>query len=477
MSLEQDRNRRFHAESDPPASDPRRPGAHDRDRILYSEAFRRLAGVTQVAGAHEGRVFHNRLLHSLKVGQLARRIAERIRKEAGNDSDIASAVDALGGLDPEVAEAAGLAHDLGHPPFGHIAEKTLDRLARRQLSPANQSSLPCFDGYEGNAQTFRILTQLTSRRLPQGDPVRISGMNLTAATLRAVQKYPWTRDLDDNNFPRSTKGGKKWGAYRIDKESLSFALAQQVAKAGRDDLHKDRSLEAEIMDWADDVTYAVHDLADFHRAGLIPLELLAQEKSDERYDFVAFALKAVNATRQDEGLAPVSQSDVGAALDGALGLTPFRRFSGTREDHERLDLGTNIRIGRYTAAFRLSSSNGEPRLEILADERLEVEVLKQLTWRYVILRQGLATQQAGQEAIVTFLFEHFEAAIGDAKSLDKPHIPAGFKDLFDTKGASKPDIRRIAADIVAGLTEQEAVMLYMRLKGYTSGSLLDLLPR
>src|SRR5262245_2181960 len=123
--------------------DQRTPYERDRDRILYSAAFRRLGGVTQVVSATEAEVFHNRLTHSLKVAQVARRIAEHLRKrdeycfkdlehEAENSSRI---------INPDVVEAAALAHDLGHPPFGHVAETTL-----RDLMAA--------DGYEGNAQSF-----------------------------------------------------------------------------------------------------------------------------------------------------------------------------------------------------------------------------------------------------------------------------------------------------------------------------------
>lgn len=125
--------------------DYRSPAQIDRDRILYSTAFARLAEVTQVVTADQGHVFHNRLTHSLKVGQLARRMAEKILREQAKEAD------ELGGLDPDVAEAAGLAHDLGHPPFGHIAEETLDELLRTQGVQ---------DGFEGNAQSFRILTKI-----------------------------------------------------------------------------------------------------------------------------------------------------------------------------------------------------------------------------------------------------------------------------------------------------------------------------
>jgi len=134
---------RFHLEQK--RQDYRTPAQVDRDRVLYSSAFARLAEVTQVVSADRGYVFHNRLTHSLKVAQLARRISEKMHI---SQKEVA---DALHAPDPDVAEAAALAHDLGHPPFGHIAEKELDRLARKEgLS----------DGFEGNAQSFRIVARL-----------------------------------------------------------------------------------------------------------------------------------------------------------------------------------------------------------------------------------------------------------------------------------------------------------------------------
>ncbi|MDB4899453.1 MAG: dGTP triphosphohydrolase, partial [Gemmatimonadetes bacterium] len=151
----------------------------DRDRILYTDALRRLAGVTQVAGAGEGHLFHNRLTHTLKVAQVACRLAEMLLDREG------ARAAAWGGLSPDVVETAALIHDLGHPPFGHIAEDELDTIARAHGAP---------DGFEGNAQSFRIVTRLAAHRDPErGDGYE--GLNLTRATLNASLKYPRIRDV------------------------------------------------------------------------------------------------------------------------------------------------------------------------------------------------------------------------------------------------------------------------------------------
>lgn len=135
---------------DPASPDARNPFQIDRDRILYTPEFLRLAEVTQVVGPEEAEVFHNRLTHSLKVAQVARRLAEKLVQDQPRQAA------AAGGIDPDVTEAAALAHDIGHPPFGHLAEEELDRL----LTAANFA-----DGFEGNAQSFRVVTKLAARRL------------------------------------------------------------------------------------------------------------------------------------------------------------------------------------------------------------------------------------------------------------------------------------------------------------------------
>ena len=170
MSGKDDRQYNPFANKGNKPGDRRKSFQIDRDRILYSSAFRRLAQVTQVVTAQEGHVFHNRLTHSLKVAQVARRLTESLVTQ---QPEIA---EKLGGIEPDVVEAAALAHDLGHPPFGHIAEEELDECAvRHDLK----------DGFEGNAQSFRILTKLAIHRIDY------CGLNLTRATLNGVLKYPW----------------------------------------------------------------------------------------------------------------------------------------------------------------------------------------------------------------------------------------------------------------------------------------------
>jgi dGTPase len=167
----------------------------DHDRILYTSALQRLAGTTQIAAPESGPTIHNRLTHTLKVAQVARRLSKRL----GFDAD-----------GQETAAAAALAHDLGHPPFGHLAEEVLNEQAKN------------WGGFEGNAQSFRIVTFLALR----SDDYR--GLNLTARTLNAILKYPWLRDLDD---PK--KKIKKWGAYFGEEDDFNFARSLSTSSSLR----------------------------------------------------------------------------------------------------------------------------------------------------------------------------------------------------------------------------------------------------
>ena len=241
----------------------------DRDRIAASPFFARLGGVTQVVSAGGAGLLHNRLTHSLKVAQVARAIAERIT--TGDDAELA---DKLGGCDPDVAEAAALAHDLGHPPFGHLGEQTLDRIARHRFGLA--------DGFEGNAQSFRIITTTDVR-----GPSAI-GLDLTTAVRAAVLKYPWLRlhhpaphpsemavpprgAAEPDELPGT--GAAKFSAYATELDDFEQARA---AFAGRVESWQ-QTVEASVMDTADDIAYAIHDLQDFHRIGVLQHAPVAAE--------------------------------------------------------------------------------------------------------------------------------------------------------------------------------------------------------
>lgn len=436
MSNQPERGDRKHSH---PASDQRNNFQRDRDRILYSDAFRRLQGVTQVVSPDEGYVFHNRLTHSMKVAQISRRIAEKLLAENSPD-----AIKEVGGIDPEVAEAAALAHDLGHPPFGHVAEEMLARLVRDH---------DVDDQYEGNAQTFRILTQLESRW--EGTP----GMNLTRATLNAVVKYPWYRQV-------TGKKSKKYGAYQATEAAdFDFARGQEVPGSAI------KSCEAEIMDWSDDIAFSVHDTEDFYRAGLIPLDRLSQD-SDIRLRF----LERVESRWKAQGREMGDWADYKSAFErimGWLGGGFNEPYNDSREHQAQLRAFASVLIHSYISAIRINPTSNPSVSRVLIDRDLkcEVTILKELTWEYVILRPALATQQHGYETVIRRLFEYFYGALvaGEARNL-----PARFRHTAEEHGKMDDGTAaRSAADVVSGLTDGEALQLFRTLSGIEPRSILN----
>jgi dGTPase len=422
-----------------PEGDDRTDFRRDRDIILYSSAFKRLSGITQVVSSETGHTFHNRLTHTLQVAQVGRALAEKLHIHR---PDLAKAL----GLEPDVVEAACMAHDLGHPPFGHVAEETLNRCMGEGA-----------EGFEGNAQSFRIVSQLASRSQ------EFTGLNLTRATLRAILKYPWTYGKRPPEYPR------KWGAYQ--SEIVSFAHATGDPSGGP----VPKSPEAQLMDWADDLTYSVHDVEDFYRAGLIPLHLLRPREgkgSDdpERERFLKYVWSCIDRIRE---LADVSEEELDNTFR-QLGILFFRMesaYDGTRDQRARLRTFTSNLVNRYINGVSLEAKEGQATLKVDVLKSKELAILKQLTWYYVIERPGLAVQQHAQKQLIKYLFNVFRNEVKRSQShLLPPYYRERLKDVTDREGVSG---KRVVCDLIAGMTEYQAITLYQRLNGITLGSGLD----
>ena len=411
--------------------DLRLSGARDRDRVLYCDPFRRLLGVTQVVGAHEGLTFHNRLTHSIKVAQIARRLAESTLKTYEPTQ-----IDALGGLDPDVTEAAALAHDIGHPPFGHATERTLDELVRDR---------GCHEGFEGNAQSFRVITKLAFTKDDPDDP---PGLDLTRATLRAVLKYPWLRKLDSNKQPEANSHhSKKWSAYETESDDFEFAMELHPSADSK------RSLEAEVMDWADDVTYAVHDLEDFYRANLIPLPtLILDESAGEEF------LKEVCSKRE------LDEDQARQAFYNLKALLPHTPFTGTASTIGRLSVMRSSLITTLLQAFEIDA-NGV--VEVQSNGKILAEILKYLTRKYVIDAPALSAQRHGHRRIIEDLFN----AYCDIDPQGTPTTVPLNTPFFDRKIYNDCHSARRTADFIASLTGDQAVRLYKRITGQSLDSI------
>ncbi|MEU1629992.1 dGTP triphosphohydrolase [Streptomyces sp. NPDC020096] len=407
---------------------------HDVDRILYSTQWRALAGKSQVVASAELGAYHTRLTHSMKVAQLGRRMAERLERR-------------YGGPNPALVEAACMAHDIGHPPFGHAGEMAL-RATMDELRRAEGT----LDSFEGNAQTLRVLTFLAAHKYPGH-----RGLHLTRACLDASIKYPWERAPLAEDPARNAK----WGVYAADREAFAWVRA---GRAGTE-----VPVEEQVMDWADDVTYACHDVEDFYRTGLIPLASLFPpdgcaggdtERETRRFLDYVEAKRARDQQPFDRAAALQLMSDIGKRLQVPA------PYSGSHEDAVAVNRRTADLIAYYTRDLDLDVGGPAAirygaRLVIPQERRAACDLLKELVWCYVIDRPALATQQHGKRRIVSELLRW---------SHDTPELlPPDRAEELELHG----DRLRAAADHVASLTEDQAIALHHRLSGVGLGSMSD----
>lgn len=389
------------------AAPERTPFERDRARVVHAASSRRLAAKTQVVGPQSDDFVRNRLTHSLEVAQVARDLSR-----------------ALGTL-PDIAETAALAHDLGHPPFGHNGERVLADLA-----------VEC-GGFEGNAQTLRLLTRLESKTFDAEG--RSAGLNLTRATLDACSKYPWGPE-------ESTDG--KFGVYADDRPV--FTWLRQGAEPRR------RCLEAQVMDLADDVAYSVHDVEDGIVAG--------------RIDLTRLDAAAVWATLREwypHDADRLRDDDLDAVLADlrAVGSWPERSYDGSRASLAALKNLTSDLIGRFCGAVQQAThaSGPGPFVRYAADlvvpeqTALEVLVLKGVAAHYVMQAEDRLAVLARQRELLgelVALLAHRGADALDRAFADDWHAAP------DDAGRL-----RVVVDQVASLTDASAVSRWESLRG------------
>lgn len=436
------------------ARNRRVPQQRDRDRILYSSALHRLAYITQVTAPELGHTFHNRLGHSLKVAQVGRRNVERLHRLIESGDIAGRAAEVVRATDPDAIEAACLAHDLGHPPFGHIAEEVLHGRAKEHVK----------DGFEGNAQSFRIVTRLAVRNVKPG-------LDLTRETLESVLKYPWKRWAKDPH--PAGKREKKWGYYEDDKEAFEFAR-QCWPEETKSELPQ-KSLGAEVMDWADDLTYAVHDVDDFFRAGLVPLDRL---RDPDDAEIKRFKIRLEELKDEDAKAFPSYDIDelvetIRETMSNDGPGEPYTHTTSARADLR--EFGSKL-ITEFLEAFVISEDPkaGEVRLKIDPAAERKVAALKMLVRVYVIHRPGMAVVQHGQRRVVGKLFDCYFKASSSDRDVGNPHLfPPGVRERLDGHSQDAASRARNVLDLISGLTETSAIQLHRRLYGVGSGPALD----
>lgn len=451
----------------------------DYDRVLYSSGFRKLAGVTQVVASYETALFHNRLTHSLKVAQTGSLIAHTVLHRA---RAIRSTLAEYGGLSPRVVRAACIAHDLGHPPFGHIGEQAIQyaiqHTAELIAGYAASAHRGLSDGFEGNAQSFRIVTRLAFRDIGDTNAPSIS-LNLTRATLSALCKYPWKRE----NAPTGLVD--KWGAYDSDSHIMSWALENITRRTAT--IHglavaEQRTIEAQVMDWADDISYAVHDVEDFYRAGLVPLDALSRF-GKEFENFVDYAYG-----RRKHKLPPgLTKDEARTILEDKLeNILPGSPYIGSRDNRAALHNFASTVIRGATRELSITQDG------ILVPDRdyyVAIELLKQAVWYYVIDRPSLSSAQRGQReillALITKLWTWAHEVYSRRATIDEHYrdLPPRLVDYIllaepsvgqETQNLTSADVvLRGVVDYVASLTENQALQLHQRLSGSGGQSMLE----
>jgi len=403
-----------------PGDDYRTPFQIDRDRIIHNSAFRRLQNKTQVFFAGEYDFYRTRLTHSIEVAQIGRSLCHRLKRESPHLSDGFF-------IDPDLVEAACLAHDIGHPPFGHTGERSLHRL----MTP--------YGGFEGNAQTLRILTR---------DILRAGrGMNPTRALVDGVLKYKtlFGEVADQKNHFLYTNQAD-WLEFVTEGRPFPPALSP-----GRE-RNQFRSIECQVMDWADDTAYSINDVADGVEAGFITPGRL--EKWAENHDVTA---------------------------SGGSVITEL--IDAIRKD--RIEWLTGTKIGEFIGAASLEEREGflspetnRHRFRLVVDPVIDevCRLYKGISVGLVFRSRQLQQLDRKSDLVLTRLFEALAAtyvAEGSESYRQFRLLSESEEDAID-RAEEENERARIICDGIARMTDGVASRTYRRLFDADFGSIVDL---
>lgn len=398
---------------EPPKTSIRTPFERDRARLIHSSALRRLGAKSQILVAGTDDFVRTRLTHTLEVAQIGRQIGVML------------------GCDPDVVDCACLAHDLGHPPFGHNGERALAEIAGN------------IGGFEGNAQTLRLLTRLEPKIFH--DDGRSAGVNLTRASLDAAVKYPWTF-AEAAQHPKGERS-TKFCVYPDDVDVFHW-LKQEAPP-------NTRPMECQVMDLSDDIAYSVHDVEDAIATGAFnPMALSDPRVVDQ----------IIEDTRQWYGQ-QWDADDLLEAIDRLHARHVFPlHFDGSRRALAQLKNITSALIGRFAGSVENATREryGDGRLTrysaslvIPGETSYEIVALKGIAVRFVMAPRERQPLHLEELRIVTDLIEMLMA--------DSPKPSDALEPVFfgDWNEASNDDERlRVAIDQIASLTDNSALALH-----------------
>lgn len=453
------------------ASDNRSETERDRGRLSYSTQLRRLAGVTQVVSPdlHTAQL-HSRASHTHKVALIAREIAEKLARFALTDKLAMANIKKFGGLDIAACEAAGLAHDLGHPPFGHVGEQVLEAELR--------GTPQVWEGFEGNAQSFRIVTTLAHQKAATDDP----GLALTSVTLGAILKYPYLRDLRSSTALPHGKDNQKFGAYGSESK-LMLEVRDDVIPGNKDrdyliDLATEKpeqSLEASVMDLADDIAYSVHDLEDFCARGTIDLRLVHAE--------IDRALKALKSSGPTEANNVFVKASMELEADYKTFFSPTAYHEALSSVMNTFDLVAKTQtqpspglfeatlreqlsgiVNEFFEAIRCDGAAGKPPVYLDVSAWHKMQVLKRVTRRYLVNTPAVGQAQRAQIIAMRRLFKGTVAWLQEADSAST--LPMKLQEILAGDGLSVASAKphealsvehyRAVADYICTMSDSEA---------------------